>query len=243
MAFPNTNLEEISDWLTKILVGVGLTQLSAIPRALREIGQAAAPTLGNFPNSEMFALGILVYFAVCGFFISFLWTRLTLPRLYVDADLASAEKRGVQKGVRIGEKQFLASAQQASELRAESHKEYALWVDNKPGNNFAERELMTQLLGIEIKNVLSTDEALEEIKREGKKYKLVLSNMNRDGDREAGFKLLERLREMNYERPVIFYTSYASRQQFLEKARELGAAGLTHSPQELLDLVRRALAK
>ena len=27
----NTNLEEVSDWLTKILVGVGLTQLNSIP--------------------------------------------------------------------------------------------------------------------------------------------------------------------------------------------------------------------
>src|SRR5262245_38208292 len=27
---PNTNLEEISDWLTKILVGVGLTQISRL---------------------------------------------------------------------------------------------------------------------------------------------------------------------------------------------------------------------
>src|ERR1700730_13401118 len=31
----NTNLEQISDWLTKILVGVGLTQLHKLPTALR----------------------------------------------------------------------------------------------------------------------------------------------------------------------------------------------------------------
>ncbi|MDQ2643463.1 MAG: hypothetical protein M3020_06600 [Myxococcota bacterium] len=30
----NTNLEQISDWLTKILVGVGLTQLNEIPEKL-----------------------------------------------------------------------------------------------------------------------------------------------------------------------------------------------------------------
>ena len=33
----NTNLEQISDWLTKILVGVGLTQVTAIKQMLNDI--------------------------------------------------------------------------------------------------------------------------------------------------------------------------------------------------------------
>src|SRR5215467_1406061 len=32
---PNTNLEEISDWLTKILVGAGLVQLAVLPQQLK----------------------------------------------------------------------------------------------------------------------------------------------------------------------------------------------------------------
>ena len=102
---------------------------------------------------------------------------------------------------------------------------------------------MKQLLGLEFKNVSSTEEALTEIDREGAKYKLVISNMNRPGDRRAGFTLLDKLKEGNYQKPVIFYTSYASRQQFGEEARERGFAGLTHSPQELLNLVRRTLTQ
>jgi len=35
--FPNTNLEEVSDWLTKIIIGVGLTQLIRIPEYLRNL--------------------------------------------------------------------------------------------------------------------------------------------------------------------------------------------------------------
>src|SRR6266852_2237038 len=34
----NTNLEEISDWLTKILVGVGLIELRSLPDAVRRMG-------------------------------------------------------------------------------------------------------------------------------------------------------------------------------------------------------------
>ena len=96
------------------------------------MGRLFAPVHGGFQNSEIFALGILVYFAVSGFFMSFLWARLTLPRLYVDADLASAEERGKQRGVRIGEEQFLESTQKASESKTDTEKKYALWVDDKP---------------------------------------------------------------------------------------------------------------
>jgi hypothetical protein len=42
----NTNLEQISDWLTKILVGVGLTQLTRLPEGLSStanyVGRAAS---------------------------------------------------------------------------------------------------------------------------------------------------------------------------------------------------------
>ena len=44
----NTNLEQISDWLTKILVGVGLTQISALPEALQNYATYTSAGLGNF---------------------------------------------------------------------------------------------------------------------------------------------------------------------------------------------------
>ena len=85
----NTNLEQISDWLTKILVGVGLTQITAIPGVLQRYADYAAPGLGNFPNSKAFALATLVYFLVCGFLMSYLWTRLYLAGVLRQADLAA----------------------------------------------------------------------------------------------------------------------------------------------------------
>jgi hypothetical protein len=42
---PNTNLEDISDWLTKILVGVGLIELASIGEALGRLSSAVAPAL------------------------------------------------------------------------------------------------------------------------------------------------------------------------------------------------------
>jgi hypothetical protein len=83
----NTNLEQISDWLTKILVGVGLTQLITVPDALQKFAEFAAPGLGNFPNSGIFAVSQLIFFLVCGFLISFLWTRRYLAGEFRQADL------------------------------------------------------------------------------------------------------------------------------------------------------------
>ncbi len=83
---PNTNLEDISDWLTKILVGVGLTQISTISGRLQAFADFAAPALGGFPSSGMFAIGILVYNLICGFLIGYLWTRLYLAGAFREAD-------------------------------------------------------------------------------------------------------------------------------------------------------------
>jgi hypothetical protein len=86
---PNTNLEQISDWLTKILVGVGLTELSSIPSKMKRLGDYLAPGLGGASDSSTFALGLSMYFVVCGFLIGFLWTRLCLQRAMRESDVAA----------------------------------------------------------------------------------------------------------------------------------------------------------
>jgi hypothetical protein len=74
----NTNLEQISDWLTKILVGVGLTQLNSLPGKLMR----AATFVANGVNSDkppvVFALALIIYFHVLGFLSGYLCTRLFL---------------------------------------------------------------------------------------------------------------------------------------------------------------------
>ena len=82
----NTNLEQISDWLTKILVGVGLTQISTFPVALREYGDYVGTGLGGYPNSRVFSIALLLFFLIDGFLISYLWTRLHFARALRQAD-------------------------------------------------------------------------------------------------------------------------------------------------------------
>lgn len=89
----NTNLEQISDWLTKILIGVGLTQLSSIPMKLRAVSGFVAPSLGSSQSSIVIAAAIIVYFLVFGFLFGYLWTRLFLAGALRNADLAAIDQK------------------------------------------------------------------------------------------------------------------------------------------------------
>lgn len=82
----NTNLEQISDWLTKILVGVGLINIAGLQTLLPEISAAVAPGFGGQVWSGTFGVVIIVYFFVGGFLIGYLTTRLYLGQALTAAE-------------------------------------------------------------------------------------------------------------------------------------------------------------
>ncbi|KJS55535.1 hypothetical protein [Streptomyces rubellomurinus] len=83
---PNTNLEQVSDWLTKVLLGVGLTQLGSLGERLHQLGTALAPVLGGDDAAVPFGAALVLYFLVLGFLAGWLVTRLALPRVLTSAD-------------------------------------------------------------------------------------------------------------------------------------------------------------
>jgi len=89
----NTNLEQISDWLTKILVGVGLTQLTKVPELLQQYSETIKPLLGGTTAAGTFGVALSVYFFITGFMIGYLWTRLALGGALRAADLAAIGQR------------------------------------------------------------------------------------------------------------------------------------------------------
>lgn len=82
----NTNLEEISDWLTKILVGLGLSEIRFVPAKLQSAATYVSAGLGG-AGEEGFALSIISYFSVAGFLAGYLLTRLFLQRAFFRADV------------------------------------------------------------------------------------------------------------------------------------------------------------
>jgi len=88
--FQNTNLHEISDWLTKVIVGAGLVDLTRLPPQVSKLAYFMAQSTDPRQPSPGTALAILGYFSSCGVLFGYVWTRfevLTTSRpLDLDAD-------------------------------------------------------------------------------------------------------------------------------------------------------------
>jgi CheY-like chemotaxis protein len=83
----NSNLVEVSDWLTKIIVGVGLVELKDLPQNAASVANFIAPSLGIATISAVpIAGGIMLFFSVLGFLIGYLLTRIYLAVIIKWAD-------------------------------------------------------------------------------------------------------------------------------------------------------------
>jgi CheY-like chemotaxis protein len=112
-----------------------------------------------------------------------------------------------------------------------------LWVDDHPENNVHERQSM-EALGIQFILSTSTDDAIARLKDQS--FDAVISDLGRGPDRNAGYTLLEEATKLRPEAPVIFYAGTRAVQE-RETAKQRGAFGSTNNPQELFQLVVRAI--
>ncbi len=67
-----TNLEQVSDWLTKIIVGVGLVQLGRALPGLARLGTNLRAPLGGLASSSAFGLGLILSYLALGFLFLYL---------------------------------------------------------------------------------------------------------------------------------------------------------------------------
>lgn len=79
---PNTNLEQISDWLTKIIVGVGLIEIRNVIEFFGELGKFCGPAFGTSPSGEIIATSIAIHYLFVGFIQGFLLAYLWLPKAF-----------------------------------------------------------------------------------------------------------------------------------------------------------------
>jgi MFS family permease len=83
----NTNLEQISDWLTKIIVGLGLVQLKRVPDYLYQaatwMARSFMPKDGKgLQEAASFSSSVIVFFLIVGFLSGYLITRIYLPGVF-----------------------------------------------------------------------------------------------------------------------------------------------------------------
>lgn len=91
----NTALGEVSDWMTKILLGVGLVQLTSIGEALDGFGREIA-VVTDEPTAYYVTLASIAFFASSGLLCGYLWTIVRLQSALTeraDKRLATMTKR------------------------------------------------------------------------------------------------------------------------------------------------------
>jgi len=84
----NTNLEQISDWLTKILVGLSLVEFGRLLNAMRRLGDFVGPTFGGGQTGSTFALTTVVLFAISGFLALYIVTRVYVGVLFARTEVS-----------------------------------------------------------------------------------------------------------------------------------------------------------
>lgn len=182
----NTNLEQISDWLTKILVGVGLVQLGQLGQLGGSLLRGVAPALGGTTTSAPFGGALLCYFTMLGFLGGWLVTQLYLGRALSHADQALDLLRAADQAQQDG------AEGQAAKLRDE-----AIWLLTTAGESARRYESTRQVLPSgrgrtdELERIVSTARHEAATGRWSADRVRILFDSGRDGDRVTALGLMQ----------------------------------------------------
>jgi len=120
----NTNLEDVSDWLTKTIIGLGLAHLYFIPHYVWEkSGIIGKGIFGADPSGQSFCLLICAYFSVGGFWLGYVGTRTIITLLFDNVDQGSQKafaEAANPKNLRVDEKTGALEPSNASVAQADA---------------------------------------------------------------------------------------------------------------------------
>jgi len=114
-----------------------------------------------------------------------------------------------------------------------------LWADDKPDNNRWERRAL-ESYGIRFELAPDTDAAMRAVAEKGP-FAAIISDMGRPGDPQAGYTLLERLRQAGVATPYFVYTTVGMAATLAPSAVQAGAHGVTGNPDALVEMVVAAV--
>jgi CheY-like chemotaxis protein len=114
-----------------------------------------------------------------------------------------------------------------------------LWADDKPDNNRWERRAL-ESYGIRFELAPDTDAAMRAVAEKGP-FAAIISDMGRPGDPQAGYTLLEHLRQAGVATPYFVYTTVGMAATLAPSAVQAGAHGVTGNPDALVEMVVAAV--
>ncbi len=262
----NSNLVEVSDWLTKIIVGVGLVEAKSLPVYAEGLAAFVAPSLGIATELAVPVVGgLMLYFSVLGFLSGYLLTRVYIAVLFKSVDVIirnGLPPLRLESGRRIDPGK-LALLQQSTiedlqrtiaslppeQLKTEGvlptrtpSARQILWVDDHPDNNALLVDQLRQA-GMRVEQVRTTAEALSRL--DAGTVDVVISDMARDEGAgnidDAGVVLTRAIHTRRPEIPVLIYCSAAMVRRHGTAAEEAGASLVTSSGTRLLAQLKRLI--
>ncbi|MEU4238213.1 PASTA domain-containing protein [Actinoplanes sp. NPDC026619] len=105
----NSNLIKVSDWLTTIVIGLGLVNLGKVIPALRSLAHALHAPLGGKAYSGAIGLSVLIVGVLAGFLLYYLWTSIRVRELLEDAERQNQQTVPELRNQTLGEARETAS--------------------------------------------------------------------------------------------------------------------------------------
>lgn len=266
----NSNLVEVSDWLTKIIVGVGLVELKDLPGAARGVADYIAPSLGlGQAMAAPVAGGIMLFYSVLGFLVGYLLTRIYLAVIFKRADnqvknlnpvrldsgaeieagdlirlqhatLADVQNTVVEIVSTMPEQTGQAIAPTA--LPATSGR--VLWMDGRPAENALLVEQLTRAK-VTVDQVRNSKEALERLAHAAYPFDVFVTGMagfeNGNAIPDAAVRLTRDILRLLPTQSVLVYCSEKEAELHGAAALDAGVRLVTTSGTQLIIEIARIL--
>lgn len=113
-----------------------------------------------------------------------------------------------------------------------------LWVDDYPGNNESIVNLFKDK-DVQFDIALTTEQGLDLYK--GELYDLIITDMGRGEEGDAGLSLLKELRFLHCQTPVIVYASRRAISRYGDEALQLGAYKVTNEIGNVISIISDVL--
>ena len=249
----NSNLVEVSDWLTKIIVGVGLIELKSLPATAQGVAAYIAPSLAIETDTARAVVGgVMLFFSVHGFLIGYLLTRIYLSIMLKRADslvknesvrLESGKEIEVTELSRLQQKSLEDLQEAVTELllartagdgeqavaslaglpTAQKPSVRVLWLDDHPSNNTL---LVEQLARENIKVDLAQSQAQALSLLQKNQYALLVTDMARlEGGQRVKDAGVRTVRDVRQAMPELPILVYCNKDTMASYGKQAEAAG------------------
>ncbi len=196
--------------------------------------------IGTLPSVLWVTFATIVFLALRGTIIRTVVPRLTALRaLGFEVEMASelldraadeahvAVTPAARRGA-LGRLEHAADVLQGGKL---------LWVDDHPENNAALIDLFRSV-GMTVDTVRSTADALADLRH--RSYDVLLSDIDRDGDPQAGITMLRELERHHIDVPVVIHTARFDQERGVDRRIFAAAASPVEVVHYVIDLMERA---